>query len=112
METEQQTQTTPVTVEKNTVMAVLSYIGPLVVIPYLTARDDGFVRFHIQQGLVLLVIGVALWVIGSMLFFLWPLIQILNLAVLVLAVIGIINAVKGAEKSLPLVGKYSSYFKI
>lgn len=100
------------TVEKNTLMAVLSYIGILVIIPYLIAREDGFVRFHIQQGLVLLVIEIALLVIGSMIFLLIPLIQIINLALLVLAIIGIINAIKGREKPLPFVGQYASYFKI
>lgn len=97
--------------KSNVTMAVLSYIGPLVIVSYLTAKDDPFVKFHIKQGLVLLVADVALWVIGSMAYMLWPVIQLINIAVLILAIIGIINAVKGREKELPLVGKFSSNFK-
>ena len=45
-----------------------------------------------------------------MLFFLWPVIGIINLALLVLAIIGIINAVNKKEKELPLVGSFAKHF--
>lgn len=97
--------------KNNVAMAVLSYIGPLVIVSYLTAKDDPFVKFHIKQGLVLLVADVALWIIGSMVYMLWPVIQLVNVAILILAIVGIINAVKGQQKELPFVGKFSSNFK-
>ena len=102
----------PMTVEKNTFMAVLSYIGPLVIIPYLTAKDDGFVLFHIKQGLVLFVGEIALWVLMGMFWFLFPILQLINFIIFILAIIGIINAIGGTEKELPLVGKYGEKFKI
>lgn len=102
----------PMTVEKNTFMALLSYIGPLVIIPYLTAKDDGFVMFHIKQGLVLFVGEIALWVLMSMFWFLFPIWQLINLVIFVFAIIGIVNALGGKEKQLPVVGKYAKYFKI
>ena len=79
----------------NVAMAVLSYIGPLVIVSYLSAKDDPFVKYHIKQGLVLLVIEVALSLIGSMVYMFWPVIQIVHIAVLILAIIGISNAIKG-----------------
>ncbi len=101
------------TSEGNTkLMAILAYIGPLVIISYLVAKDDPFVKFHIKQGLVLFVIEVALWVFSSMLFVIWPLVQIIHLAILILAIIGIVNAAKEQEKELPLVGKFASHFNI
>jgi len=96
----------------NTLMAVLAYIGPLVIVSYLTAKDDSFVKFHIKQGLVLLIIEIALWILSSLVYGLWYVIQILHLAILILAIVGIVNAVKGVEKQLPLVGKFASHFKI
>ena len=102
----------PMTVEKNTFMALLSYIGPLVIIPYLTAKDDGFVFFHIKQGLVLFIGEVAVWLLMSMFWFLFPIWQLANLAIFILAIIGIANAIKGKEKQLPFVGKYAEKFKI
>ncbi len=99
--------------QKNTLMAVLAYIGPLVIVSYLTAKDDPFVKFHIKQGLVLFVIEVATWfLIGSMMYQLWMLVNIINLGTLVLSVLGIVNAVQGHEKELPLVGQFSKYFSI
>lgn len=95
---------------KNNVMAILAYIGPMVIVSYLVAKDDVFTKFHIKQGLVLLVIEVASWFLGMVF---WPLIFILNvinLIVLILAIIGIVNAAKNKEKQLPLVGDYAKYF--
>jgi len=97
---------------KNTGMALISYLGPLVIVSYLLAKDDPFVKFHAKQGFVLLVIEVALWIIGAVLWILWPIIWLINIFVLVCVIIGILNAVKGVEKNLPLVGRYASYFKI
>ncbi|MDR3558342.1 MAG: hypothetical protein P4L61_02310 [Candidatus Pacebacteria bacterium] len=113
--TENQTPTIDFTngrANKNAAMAVLSYLGPLIIISYIVSNKDHFVKFHIKQGLVLLVIEVAIWIIGSLIWMLWPLMYLANIGVLVLAIIGIINAVKSDEKPLPLVGKYASYFKI
>lgn len=98
--------------DTNLIMSILAYIGPLVIIPFLVAKDNAHVKFHIKQGLVLLVIEVAVWFLGMILWILLPLLALVNLATLILSVIGIINVVQGKQKELPLVGKYSSYFKM
>lgn len=96
--------------ENKTLMGVLAYLGPLVIVSYLTAKDNPFVKFHIKQGLVLLVIEVIMWVVGSMFWPLWMLINLINLAVLILSIIGIMNVVQNKEKELPLVGQFSRHF--
>lgn len=98
--------------EKNTLMAVLAYIGPLAIVSFLVAKDDPFVKYHVKQGFVLLTIEVALYFLSMVLPIIWPVINLAQLGVLILAIVGIINAVGGKEKELPLVGKYSSHFKI
>jgi len=91
-------------------MGVLAYIGPLIIVSYLVAKDDPFVKFHIKQGLVLVVIEIVVWLLGM---FMWqtrmPL-QLVNLAVLVLAIIGIVRAAQGKEEKLPLVGGFAKHF--
>jgi uncharacterized membrane protein len=96
------------------VMAVLSYIGPLVIISYLVSRNDQFVKFHIKQGLALFGVEVVMWLIGMFMFIypLWILINIINLIVLILSILGIINALQGKEKELPLTGKFAKSFSI
>ena len=99
--------------QKNVLMAVLAYIGPLVIVSYLTAKDDPFVKFHIKQGLVLFVIEVATWfLLGMMMYQMWMFVNLINLGTLVLSVIGIVNAIQGQEKELPLVGQFSKHFPI
>ena len=96
--------------QKNMLMGILSYLGPLVIVSFIVAKEDPFVKFHIKQGLVLLVIEVGLWILGGIL---WPvatLVAIVDIALLVLVIIGIINVVQGKETALPVVGSLSKYF--
>lgn len=99
-------------VSQKTIMGVLAYIGPLIIISYLAAKNDPFVRFHIKQGLVLLVLEVIVWFLGMMFWPLWLLLNLVNLIILVLTIIGIINVTQNQEKKLPLVGEYARYFNI
>ena len=90
-----------------TIMGILAYLGILIIIPFLLAKDDPFVKFHIRQGLVLLVINIVAWVLVSVSWQLWPLFQLVNLGVLVLVIIGIVNVVQHKESELPLVGSFA-----
>jgi uncharacterized membrane protein len=97
---------------QNTLMAILSYVGPLIIVSYIMGKDDPFVKFHIKQGAVLFVVEVAMWFLVSMMIMLWPLWQLVNLAVFVMAIIGIINAAQGKEKELPFIGKFGHQFPL
>lgn len=104
-------------VEKNKLMAVLSYLGILVVIPIIVAPDSKFVRYHANQGLLLLVTSavygvitriltlVVGWipVVGAIILMLFSLI---GLVIFVFAILGIINAIQGNAKELPIIGSY------
>ena len=99
-------------------MAVLAYFGILVLIPILAAKESKFARFHANQGLILLITGVAYSifvqvVIKIVAFISYALAGIVGIALglawlllLVLAIISIINAVKGEFKQLPLIGQF------
>jgi uncharacterized membrane protein len=93
------------------VMAVLAYLGILIIIPFLMAKNDPFVKYHIKQGLVLVVIEIIVWFIGGMMFWqLWQFLQLINLATLILAIIGIVNVINHKESELPLVGQFARHF--
>ena len=91
-------------------MGILSYLGPLVIIPLLVERENSFVKFHIKQGLVLLVIEAAVSILQGAIWQFWPIYQIINFGVFVLVVIGIINVSKDRKEELPLVGQFAKYF--
>ena len=100
--------------EKNIGMAVIAYF--LFFVPLLTdSKNDPFVKFHVKQGLMLFLLGVAYSIlrsfpyIGWMLFWIYP---IFTLALLALLIMGVINAANGQTKELPLIGKFATqWFK-
>ncbi len=104
----------PGDVERNKVMGVLAYLSWLVIIPLVAAKDSRFARFHCGQGIILAIAELICWVAFGILGRL-PLIgwifSVLNglvsLAALILAIIGIVNAVNGRAKELPVVGGFS-----
>lgn len=92
-------------VEKNKAIAILAYI--IFFIPLLVARDSKFAMYHANQGLLVFLTALAVNIVGTIIPIIgWFIISPLgNLFVLVLVIIGIINAAGGRVKSLPLIGK-------
>ncbi|MEI6490516.1 MAG: hypothetical protein WCO16_02000 [bacterium] len=93
-------------------MGLLCYLNILVIIPLLTSKKNPFVKFHIKQGLVLVICEAVLWVAMKMFWPLMPIIGLLQLVIFVLAVIGIVNVVQKKQKELPIVGKFARTIKI
>lgn len=98
-------------VEQNKVMGILAYLGILFLVPLLAARQSKFAMFHCNQGLILFLICLVIWIpmviiglipfVGLIMIVLGPLVW---LCILVLMILGIINAAKGVCKPLPLIG--------
>lgn len=107
----QATPTPTAQTDNSTLFGILSYIGPLVIVSFLVAKEHPFVKFHIKQGLILLAIEVAVWFVGMIFWQLWTILNVLDLGALVLSIIGIVNVVQHKEKELPLVGQFSQYLK-
>ncbi len=104
-------------IEQNKVMAILAYIGILVLVPLFAAPNSKFARFHANQGLALfiaeVIYSVAYGILSAILAFIPVLgaliiaiLGIASIAFLVLAVLGIVNASGGKAKELPFIGKY------
>ncbi len=94
----------------HTILAALSYIGPLVIVSYLMGKDNDFIKFHAGQGFVVFGIEVLVWILGSWMYPFWMILNILNLATLILSIIGIVNVVQGSKKELPVVGSLAKSF--
>ncbi|MBP3696889.1 MAG: zinc ribbon domain-containing protein [Clostridia bacterium] len=91
-------------IEKNKVMALLAYI--IFLIPLLAAKDSKFARFHANQGLVLFLGGIIASVVAVIPVIGWIVAPIAGLVITVLAIIGILNALNGRAKELPVIGKF------
>lgn len=99
---------------------------PTFLIPMLANKDNGYAQFHARQGavlylgmvalaIVMIIIGVIVGVLESVAGIpgvLSCLISILWLVIggagFVLMIIGIINALQGQAKQLPVIGQYAS----
>lgn len=111
-------------INNNKVLSLFSYLGILVLIPILAAKDSKFAKFHANQGLVIIIAGIALEVIniiinvifnftiykiaivGTILSILVSLIfWILSILLLVLVVYGIVSACQGKAVRFPFVDK-------
>ena len=97
------------TVDNHVVMGILAYLGILVIIPLIVSKD-AFVKFHVKQGLVLLIIEVIISALGFGFYAFWGLINLLNLLVLILIILGIINVANHQQKELPVIGSLAKYF--
>jgi uncharacterized membrane protein len=99
-----------------TVMGILAYLGILFLVPLIVSKNDPFVKFHVKQGLVLFCLELIVSFVGygfgygfGLLVFL-PIVELLNLAILVFVIIGIINVANHQQKELPIVGHFASMF--
>ena len=91
-------------IDKNKIMAVVAYI--IFLIPLLAAKDSPYARYHTNQGFILFLTAVVINLVGYIIpiigwFFI---LTIGNLFVFVLFVMGIVNALQGDVKRLPLIG--------
>ncbi len=91
-------------IEKNKIMAVLAYV--IFLIPLLAAKESKFARFHTNQGLVLFIGAILSSVITVIPLIGWIVAPIAGIAITILAVIGIVNAIGGKAKELPVIGKF------
>ena len=105
----------PQDITNNKVMAILAYFGILVLIPIFAAKESKFARFHANQGLILFIAGIAIYIVQTIFYSLFSLrlwwlistvVGIIGLVIFVLAIIGIVNAAQGKAKELPLVGNF------
>lgn len=89
-------------------IAALSYIWVLCLIPLLTRRNDEYCQFHAKQGLVLFIVSFAVMVLGMVPILGWLIILPLGwLVIIIFSIFGIINALQGKKWIMPYIGKHA-----
>lgn len=103
-------------VQQNKVFGILAYLGILFLIPLLAAPDSQYAKFHANQGIVLfiteLILGACIGIMSAILAFIpilgWIMAALISAAIgiliLVMAILGIVNACSGEPKKLPIIG--------
>lgn len=86
--------------KKNKLLGALCYFGPLFLLSWLLKPKSRFVRYHVNQGLVLFLVEVIIWMFDFI-----PFVGLLNILAIVCFFCGISNALKGKRKPIPLIGE-------
>jgi fumarate reductase subunit D len=97
--------------QEDRLIAAIGYLGILCLIPLLLKKDSAYCQFHGKQGLVVLiawvilsfanvvpVLGQLVWLVGS-------------IALLILVIMGIVNAMNGKMTELPVLGQFAKQLK-
>ena len=103
----------PRDIQKNRMIALVSYIWIGCLVPLFAAKDSKFARYHANQGIVLAIVETLLIAILRVLSRI-PILGIVFTIVRVVAIIaavvfsllGIMNAYSGRAKQLPFIGAY------
>ncbi len=102
----------PAEIEAGKLLAILGYIIGIVCIIPLIQKDNAFSLYHAKQVLLLIIAGVLLSVINVIPCLGQVVWALGSLALLVLGIMGLINAIKGKAEPVPLIGKYAEeWFK-
>lgn len=98
-----------------TLLVIATYV--LFFVPLLNekTKTDPFLRFHMRQSLGLLIAWVVFSIVTSVLGrieLVWMIAPLLNLFLVILWFIAVINACKGKQEPVPVIGKYFDMIKI
>jgi len=116
-------------IESNKGLAMISYLGPLSLIPFLVSKDSKFVQYHAKQGLNLFIVEMLIAIFS---YFVTAIIQLpkmcnfggvnyecgvytpwwltlpvslLETLTFILAIVGLVYACQGKAKEIPVLGK-------
>jgi len=103
---------TPEEIESGKTMAFVAYLIFFIPLLIEESKKNKFVMFHTEQSLVVFLLNVAGIILGTIgsLFCIGAIFYLINLFAFVLWIIGIINALSGKVKELPLVGQFGAKF--
>lgn len=92
-------------------MAAVSYLGVFCLIPLIFAKDSAFAQYHAKQGVVLAIAGVILRLLSE---FLWDIpfggafVSIVSVVLFIVAIIGIMKALRGEKYDLPYISEWAT----
>lgn len=115
-----ETTTNQPAVQEDKTVAIIAYltlIGFIIAIIMHGNNKTKLGAFHLRQVLCLLIVGIGSWIV-SMILAMVPFVGLIflfvmpfvGLGMLVLVILGIINASNGQEKPLPLIGGLADKF--
>lgn len=96
--------------EPHVLVASLSYVGVLVLIPIISGRaKHPFIHFHVKQGLVIFVGEIIAIIAGTWMASLGGLLFVL---MLIASIVGLFTSLQGDKRYIPGIGTIADLFTI
>ncbi len=94
------------------IISYLTFIGLIIAFIMNNDKKNAFAAFHIRQVIGLCVTGIALSIVGAIPILGWLVSLVGSILIIVMWIMGILNAVNKKAKPLPVLGKYyAEWFK-
>lgn len=93
-------------IDDNKIIACLSYVGILFLIPLLAKKDSKFCQEHAKQGLTFFIAGIILGVISMVPLIGWLVGFFGWIVMLVIGLVAIIKTLQGQFWEIPVIGAY------
>lgn len=91
-------------------IAWLSYLGILFLIPLLTKKENKFCKFHVKQGIVLLIAWIILSVILVIPILGWIVGFLGYIFMMIMMIMGIVQSATGKYWKMPVLGGFAEKF--
>ena len=95
----------PADVENYRIVSLFAYLGFLFIVPLIAGKDSKYARFHTNQGIILFIFSAILAFLVRFPHVGW-IFALGEVVVVIFTILGIINAVTGKARELPLIGKF------
>lgn len=99
-------------VEEGKAWAAIGYLGILFLVPLLAKKDNAFALYHAKQGMVLFIAYIIVSFLAAIPFVGWVVGVVIYLLLFILFIIGLMNALSGKKKPLPVIGQYGERINI
>jgi hypothetical protein len=92
--------------------ALLSYMGPLVLVPFVLLPEHRYVRFHLKQGLILLCIEAGAWTSAVLFGRYAAFFAAVHILTAALSVAGVLNVLTNSRRKLPFISIFADRITI
>lgn len=90
------------------IISYFTWIGWIIAFVMFNSNKSKLAAFHIRQSLTIMILGILCYIVQIMLLFIpfigWAIIGLLWIGLIVLWILGLISAINGQEKPIPVIG--------
>lgn len=102
----------PREVEKNKILAAISYLGVLCLVPLFLKKSSPYVQFHAKQGLVLLIAEIIISFVNIIPFFGFMVWAFAGLLFFIISMVALVRTWNGESWEIPVISDYAKKIEL